>query len=49
MKWDVTTFTRYFAILIIVFVMWLYLINHGRVQTFIREIFETEHSSLMIK
>ncbi len=46
MKKDVTTFTRYFILLIIVFIVWLFLLHDLRQQTNFRYIFGNEESSL---
>jgi hypothetical protein len=46
MKKDVTSFTRYFAILIAVFVVWLFMIHDLKKEPVFRELFGMETKSL---
>lgn len=46
MKSDVTTFTRYFALLILIFVVWLFMIHNLRDEPVFRQIFGTEEKTL---
>lgn len=48
MKQDVTSFTRYFFILILVFVFWLCLIYSKNVHTVLNQLFGVESNSLSI-
>lgn len=49
MKKDVTTFTRYLVILIIIFVLWLFLIYKFRKEDVFRSLFGLKNNSLSIQ